>query len=105
MGFWDNVNDELKKAVEEGWSAVKESAKIGKLRLRAHSLHKNAEKHFAGIGGIVYEMSGIPLENPLNKPEVQKHIEEIKKIQAETEVIEKEIEKLKSKERAAGGAR
>lgn len=98
MGFWDTVNDELKKAVEEGWTVVKENAKIGKLRFRMHTLHKEAEKHFKEMGGLVYEMSKLPWENPLSKPEVLKHIEEIKKIEAETESLEAEIAKLKHKE-------
>ncbi|MBI4949734.1 MAG: hypothetical protein HY955_06260 [Deltaproteobacteria bacterium] len=103
MGFWDNVNDELKKAVEEGWSAVKENAKIGKLRLRTHTLHKKAEKHFAEIGGIVYESSRVPWENPLSRTEVQKLIEEIRKIEAETDALEKEIAALKQKEKPGAG--
>src|SRR3990172_8448466 len=79
MGFWEHINQELKRAVEEGWTAVKESAKIGKLRLNIHNLHKDAEKHFKDIGGLVYEMAVDPSENPLHKPEVQRHIGEIKK--------------------------
>lgn len=98
MGFWENVNEELKKAVEEGWSVVKENAKIGKLRYRMHNLHKKAEKRFAEIGGIVYEMAKDPAENPQLKPGVQRLIEEIKKIQAETEALEQEILHLKKKE-------
>ena len=47
MGFWDNVNDEFKKAVEEGWSAVKENARIGKLKYRGHTLRKEAQRQYA----------------------------------------------------------
>ncbi|MBI5345121.1 MAG: hypothetical protein HZB83_07280 [Deltaproteobacteria bacterium] len=77
MGFWNNVNDELKKAVEEGWTAVKEGAKIGKMRLQIYSLHKKAEGLFAEIGGTVYDMAKPPYENPLSRPEVLRLIEEI----------------------------
>jgi len=73
MGFWDHVNSELKKAVEESWTVVKESARIGKLRLKIHNLHRDAERHFKEIGGIVYES-------------------------AKTEALEEEIKKLKHKE-------
>lgn len=98
MGFWESVNDELKRAVEEGWTAVRESARTGKLRLRIHNLHREAERRFKEIGGIVYESAKLPWENPLQKPEVQKAVEEIKKIEAETEALREEIEKLKHKE-------
>ncbi len=97
-GFWTRVNDELKKAVEEGWSAFKESARSGKLRYRIHTLHKKAEKHFAEIGGIVYDMAKPPYENPLSRPEVLKTIDKIKKIEAETSALEEELESLKKKE-------
>lgn len=98
MGFWEHINQELKKAVEEGWTVVKESARIGKLRLNIHNLHRDAEKHFKDIGGIVYEMAADPMENPLHKPEVQRHIGEIKKIETQAAALEDEITKLKHKE-------
>ncbi len=94
-GFWTAVNTELKKAVEEGWSAFKESARIGKLRYRIHTLHKKAERHFAEMGGLVYDMAKPPWENPLSRPEVLKIIEEIRKIESETSALEEEIERLK----------
>lgn len=102
MGFWDNVNEELKSAVEEGWTAVKDGAKIGKLRYRMYTLHRKAEKLFAEIGGIVYEMARPPMENPLSSPEVLKLVESIKKIEAETEALEEEIARTKKKDSAAG---
>lgn len=100
MGFWDNVNKELKNAVEEGWSAVKENAKIGKLRLRVHSLHKEADRDFAKIGGIVYEAAK-RMENPVNDPEVLKLIDRIKKIESEVDALEQEIIRTKKKEATA----
>jgi len=96
MGFWENMNDELKNAVEEGWTVVKESAKIGKLRYRMHTLHKQAEKAFTQIGGIVYEKTKAETD-PIT-PEVVKLIEKIKEIEAESEGLEKEVEATRKKE-------
>jgi len=59
-GFWSTVNTELKKAVEEGWSAKKESARTGKLSYRVQTLHKKAEKYFTEIGGKDDEMAKPP---------------------------------------------
>jgi len=98
MGFWENMNDELKLAVEEGWSVVKESAKIGKLRYRKHTLQKEAEKAFTRIGGIVYEKA--KAESDPMTPEVEKLISKIKEIEAESEALEKEIETTRKKESA-----
>lgn len=102
MGFWDNVNDELKKAVGGGWTAVKENAKIGKLRLKANSLHKKADKHFSEIGGKVYEISnmGEAKENPLESQEVVQLIEEIRATEEEVREIEAEITKIRRREEA-----
>jgi len=104
MGFWDNVNDELKKAMGEGWSAVKENAKIGKLRLKISSLHRKAEKNFSEIGGKVYEMANRTGEtgNPLESKDITQLIEEIRATEAEVSEIEALIAKMRSREAAAG---
>lgn len=102
MGFWNNVNDELKKAVEEGWTAVRDGAKIGKLRLQLYSLHKKAEGLFAEMGGIVYDMARPPYENPLSRPEVLKLIEDIKKIEEEALRVEEEVKQVRKKEPPSG---
>lgn len=99
MGFWEKVNTELKKTVGEGWTAVRDNARIGKLRYHKHSLNKKAEKHFAEIGGIVYDMAKPPWENPLSRPAVLKLIEEIKKVETEIAELEEEIEKTRHGER------
>jgi hypothetical protein len=98
VGFWENMNDELKNAVEEGWSAVKESARIGKLRYRKHTLHKQAEKAFAEIGGIVYEKTKVRAQDDILSGEVLRLVDKIKAIEEETEAIEKEIAAVKKKE-------
>lgn len=105
MGFWDNVNDELKKAVGESWSAVKENAKMGKLRLKANSLHKKAERHFSEIGGKVYEIyntTGEEKANPLESHEVIRLVEEIRAAEAQVSEIKAEIAKIKRGEESAG---
>lgn len=104
MGFWEKVNTELKKAVEEGWTAVKGSARIGKLKYNKNALNRKAEKCFAEIGGIVYDMAKPPWENPLSRPDVLKLIEEIKKVESEIADLEEEIEKARTKEEEGGEA-
>lgn len=98
MSFLDSVNEELRKAVEEGWTALKESAQSGKLRLKLHNLNREAEKRLREIGGIVYEAEKRLEEDPLKRPEVQRLIAEVKQIEAETEVLREELEKVKGKE-------
>lgn len=99
MNFLESVNEEVKKAVGEGWAVLKESAQSGKLRLKLHNLGREAEKRFREIGGIVYEAEKRLEEDPLKRPEVQRLIAEIRQIEAETEALREEIGKLKAKER------
>ncbi len=98
MGFWEKVNEELKRAVEEGWTVLKDTAKIGKLRYQKYTLNKKADKCFSKMGGIVYEMAKPPWENPLSRPEVLKLVEEIKKIESEVSALDEEISRTKEKE-------
>lgn len=99
MGFWDNVNDEFKKAVEEGWSAVKENARIGKLKYRAHTLRKEAQRHICEVGGIVYDsIKSGRADNPAERPDVTALIEKVKTLERDVDAIEEEIAKLKTKE-------
>ena len=95
MGFWDNVNDEMKKAVGQGISAVKEGATLGRLKFRVHTLHKKAEGLFAELGGMVYDMAGPPWENPLSRPEVLKIVAGIKKLEEEAALLEEEMKKAR----------
>ncbi len=97
MGFWDNVNDEMKKAVGQGISAVKEGAKLGRLKLRVHALHKKAEGLFAELGGMVYDMADPPWENPLSRPEVLKAVAELKKLEQEAASLEEELKKARGR--------
>jgi hypothetical protein len=63
-----------------------------------HTLHKQAEKLFAEIGGIVYDMAKPPYENPLSRPEVLKLIEDVKKVEADSAALEEDIAKTRKKE-------
>ncbi|MBZ0220425.1 MAG: hypothetical protein K8I01_08355 [Candidatus Methylomirabilis sp.] len=98
MNFLESVNEELKKAVEEGWAALKESAQSGKLRLKLYNLNREAEKRFREIGGIVYESEKLHKDDPLKSPELQRLVAEIRQIEAETEALREEMRKVKGKE-------
>lgn len=95
MGFWDRVNDEMKKAAVEGWEAFKESARVGMLRYQTYLLHKKADRLFARIGGLTYEMSKTPDSNPLKKPEILSIVAEIAGIETEAAGLDAEIKKAK----------
>jgi cell division septation protein DedD len=112
MAFWDKVRDELKSAAKEGWSALKEGArfasekgeevaKTGKLKYKSYNTHKDAEKLFTELGGIVYDLSKSPSDNPLANADVKRLVQEIKKTEDEIAGIEGEIEKVKEKVAAA----
>lgn len=91
MGFWNNINDELKTAAEEGLRAVRDGVKAGGLRLRLHNIKRKARGHLASIGAVVYELEKTPWNNALTNPEVRRLIAEIKKLEAEAESISEEL--------------
>jgi hypothetical protein len=107
MAFWDTVKMDLKKAMEEGWTVVKDGAKIaaekseevarsGKLKYRAHLLHKDAEKLFADLGGLVYDLAnGTSRKALLLNPEVKRIIEEIRQLENNASVMEDDITNIK----------
>ena len=98
MAFWEKINKELKRAVEDGWTAVKAAAekteevtKTGKQRFKVHGLHKQAERYFADLGGMVYDMAKEPFDNPFDRSEVKRLIEEIREVERQASSIEDEI--------------
>ncbi len=107
MAFWDKVNENLKKAIDEGIVAIKEGAKVatekgtevakvGKLKYEVYNAHKDAEKLLAELGGMVFEMAKPPFENPLSNPDVMAVVEKIKE-------SEKEIKELESRMKSEDG--
>jgi hypothetical protein len=93
MTIWDDVSKEFKKAVEDGWTVVKAGAKTSKLRYKAHALHKEAEKVFADLGGVIYDLAKPPFDNPYTNPEVTRLIEVLRRLEAETCEVEDEADK------------
>jgi len=106
MSFWDNINEKLKKALDEGFDALKEGgkaaaekseelAKLGKLKYESYNAHKKAEKLMAELGGMVFDMAKPPFENPLSNHEVMELVEKIKEAEKEIKKIEAKVEKEK----------
>lgn len=108
MAFWDTVKADLKKAVEEGWTVVKDGARVaaekseevaktGKLRYKAHVLHKDVEKIFADLGGRIFDLANGPSKkDPLSNPEVKRLIEEIRALENETKLMNKDLVDIKN---------
>lgn len=107
MAFWKTVKRDLKKAVEEGWTVVKDGAKVaaekseevaktGKLKYKAHILQKDAEKLFADLGGIIYDLAnGRSEKNPFSNPEVKRLVKEIAQLEDSAGNLEDDITKIK----------
>lgn len=98
MSFWDSINKELKKAVGEGIDVIKAAAEKSedvanhsKARFRLHTLHKEAEESLKNLGGLVYDMSTPPHENPLENTEVQRLIKNIQDLEEETSRLEHKL--------------
>lgn len=105
MSFLDKVKNELKKAIDDSVTAVKGGAKIaaekseelakdvaekGKHKYQTFKLHRDADKLFSKLGGMVYDLAKPPYENPLSNDEVRALVDEIKNMENEISKIEKE---------------
>ncbi|OGQ57535.1 MAG: hypothetical protein A3J24_05555 [Deltaproteobacteria bacterium RIFCSPLOWO2_02_FULL_53_8] len=91
MSFWNNINDELKTATEEGIAALRDGIRTGGLRLRLHNVKRKIHSHLASIGAVVYELEKTPWENPLSNPQVRRLIADVKRLEAEADSISEDL--------------
>ncbi|MBI5235872.1 MAG: hypothetical protein HY886_06455 [Deltaproteobacteria bacterium] len=87
MGIFDKLNDDIKDAANETWTAIKDAGRMANLRLRLYTLQKTQVRLFAEIGSEVFAASSAPWDNPLSKPGVLKLIAAAHKLEAEKKLL------------------
>lgn len=109
MGFWDKIQDDMKKNIEEGLDIVKEGrdaisdkfeklTEEGKKKYRVFNLSMKVQDEFSKLGEQVYDLVMKKSKNPLGSRKVTPIINRIKKMEAEIEKIEHP--EIKKKRRA-----
>ena len=102
MSFWDKIQDDLKKNLQEGLEIFKEGSSVvtetlekftseGKTKYKVFNLNMKVQEDFAKLGGEVYDLIAKKSRNPLGNKKVKSIITKINK-------LEKQIDRLESKD-------
>lgn len=108
MTFWEKIQKDIKKNIQEGIAALKEgsttvSKKIellteeGKRRYKIHTLHINVKDEFERLGGQLYDLVTKKTKDPLSNRKVTSIISKIKKLESQITRLEKKGPKKVSK--------
>lgn len=99
MSFWDKMQEDLRKNIQDGIAALKEggstvSKKIellteeGKKKYRIYSLQVNVKEEFERLGGHIYDLTMKKTKNPLSNRKVMSIITRIKRLESKIKKLE-----------------
>ena len=102
MSFWDKIQEDLKKNLQEGLEIFREGGSVvteklekltgeGKKKYKVFNLNMKVQEEFAKLGGEIYDLISGKSKNPLGNRKVKSIISKINK-------LESRINKLESKE-------
>jgi uncharacterized protein Yka (UPF0111/DUF47 family) len=102
MSFWDKIQDDLKKNLQEGLEIFKEGSSVvtdtlekfteeGKKKYKIFNLNMKVQEDFAKFGGEIYDLIAKKSKNPLGNKKVKSILAKINK-------LEKQIDQLESKD-------
>ncbi|GBE04258.1 hypothetical protein BMS3Abin09_01191 [bacterium BMS3Abin09] len=102
MSFWDKIQDDLKKNLQEGIEIFKEGSSVftekieeltgeGKKKYHIFNLNMKVQEEFAKLGGAIYDLTVKKSKNPISNMK-------IKSILAKINKMETQINKLEGKE-------
>jgi hypothetical protein len=118
MSFWDEIQKDLKKNIQEGLEIFREggaafSEKVeklteeGKKKYKVFNLNMKVQEEFSKLGGQIYDLINKKSKNPLGNRKVSSTIKKINKLEAQINKIEekegKKPGKTAAKKTAARG--
>lgn len=103
MSFWEKIQKDIKKNIQEGLDIMKEgSVKVskrieklteeGKTKYQIFTLNMKVQDEFAKLGGRIYDVS-LKSKNPMTNKRVTAIMSRIKKLEAKISVLEKKHKK------------
>ncbi len=109
MSFWEKIEKDIKKNIQEGLTFFKEgssavSQKIGKFteegkrKYKVFTLKTKVQDEFTKLGGKIYDLSR-KSKNPMTNKRVNEIILKIKKLEAQIKSKEKKIKTRAKKTR------
>jgi len=99
MSFWDKIQDDLKKNLQEGLEIFKEGSSVvtdtfekfteeGKKKYKTFNLNMQVQEDFAKLGGEIYDLIAKKSKNPLGNKKVKSIIAKINKKEKEITLLE-----------------
>ena len=99
MSFWDKIQDDLKKNLQEGIEIFKEGSSVftekfeeltgeGKKKYHIFNLNMKVQEEFANLGGTIYDLTVKKSKNPLSNIKVKSILIKINKMEAEINKME-----------------
>jgi len=106
MTFWEKIQKDVKRSIEEGIAALKESGttvskKIellteeGKRRYKIYTLHMKVKDEFERLGGQLYDLVTKKSRDPLSNRKITSIISRIRRLENQITRLEKKATKRK----------
>lgn len=104
MSFWERIQHDLKKNLQEGLDIFKEGSSVftdkfeeltgeGKKKYQVFNLNMKVQEEFARLGGAIYDLTVKKSRNPLGNRDVKSILSRIRKMESEIEKLEGREEK------------
>lgn len=111
MSFWDKIQNDLKKNLQEGIEIFKEGSLVftekieeltgeGKKKYKVFNLNMKVQEEFAKLGGTIYDLTVKKSKNPLGNKNVKSILSKINKIEAQINKLESRGKKKPAKKAA-----
>jgi hypothetical protein len=92
MSFWEKIQDDLKKNLQESIDIFKEGSSVftekieeltgeGKKKYQVFNLNMKVQEEFAKLGGAIYDLTIKKSKNPLSNTKVKSILKNINKME------------------------
>lgn len=99
MSFWNKIQDDLKKNLQESIEIFKEGSSVftekigeltgeGKKKYRIFNLNMKVQEEFAKLGGTIYDLTVKKSKNPLNNTKAKSILVKINMIEDQIKILE-----------------
>lgn len=97
--FWTNVKNHLKGGLQSATNKTSEYTKIGRIKIDILGIKKEIEEKMVELGGRLYHLVSREQNYEIAKDKyILQLIEQIKELEAELEIYDKALRRIKSAE-------
>ncbi len=104
MNFWEKIQEDLKKNIQEGLDIFKEGSSVvtekfekltgeGKKKYKVFNLNMKVQEEFTKLGGEMYDLISKKSKNPLANRKVKSLISGINRLESQISKLEDQKEK------------